>query len=134
MSTILSGAIGADHYRATLHTGRHQWHADEKSENGGADTAPTPSELLLSALAACKLITLRMYADRKEWPVTRISIELEMDADYAARPARTHIRCRLHAEGVLDEEQRQRLVAIADKCPTHRLLTGELAIESVWGT
>lgn len=132
MAILLSGTIGTDHYHATLRTTRHHWSADEPVENGGQDTGPTPSQMVLGALAACKLITTRMYADRKNWPVGSITVELEMDVDFAARPAQTQIRCRLHAEGDLDEEQRQRLVTIADKCPTHRLLTGEVAIQSEW--
>lgn len=130
MATTLAGSIGLDHYRATLQTPQHTWHADEPASQGGTDTAPSPGELLLSALAACKLITTRMYADRKGWPLRRISIELNMDVDAAAKPVQTRIQCRLHFDGELDAEQTERLLAIADKCPTHRILTGEVAIES----
>ncbi|MCC6462020.1 MAG: OsmC family protein [Saprospiraceae bacterium] len=130
MSTTLAGSIGLDHYRATLQTPQHTWHADEPPSQGGTDTAPSPAELLLSALAACKLITTRMYADRKGWVLRRISIELEMNVDAAAKPVQTRIQCRLHFDGELDAEQTERLLAIADKCPTHRILTGEVAIES----
>lgn len=130
MSTTLAGSIGLDHYRATLQTPQHTWHADEPTSQGGADTAPSPGELLLSALAACKLITIRMYADRKGWALHRISIELEMNVDAAAKPVQTRIQCRLHFDGELDAEQTERLLAIADKCPTHRILTGEVAIDS----
>ncbi|MBL7776652.1 MAG: OsmC family protein [Saprospiraceae bacterium] len=132
MPYTLSGVIGADHYRATLHTGKHQWQADEPLENGGQDSGPTPSQLVLGALAACKLITARMYADRKGWAVGSIRVELDMETDYAARPAHTRIRCRLQAEGDLDETQRERLVAIADKCPTHRLITGDVEAQTEW--
>lgn len=126
----LSGTIGLDHYRATLRADRHSWHADEPTSNGGADTAPSPGQLLLGALAACKLITTRMYADRKGWPVENISIELDMETDNHARPALTRINCRLHVEGTLDDGQRQRLLEIADKCPTHRILSGSISISS----
>ena len=127
---ILSGTIGPDHYRATLRTDRHTWNADEPATNGGGDTAPSPGQLLLGALAACKLITTRMYADRKGWPVGSISAELDMEVDTAVRPVQTRIHCRLHFEGTLDAEQRQRLLEIADKCPTHRILTGTINITS----
>ena len=126
----LSGTIGPDHYRATLHTSRHTWYADEPVVNGGGDTAASPGQLLLGALAACKLITTRMYADRKGWPVEVISAELEMEVDTHARPVHTRIHCRLRFEGALDDEQRQRLLEIADKCPTHRILTGTIEISS----
>lgn len=130
MAVHLSGTIGADHYRATIHTARHVFHADEPVSNGGADTAPSPGEILLSALAACKLITTRMYADRKGWAVGAISAELEMTVDSSQQPVRTQIECRLSFEGELDTEQLERLVLIADKCPTHRILTGEVSIHS----
>ncbi|TNE68206.1 MAG: OsmC family peroxiredoxin [Bacteroidetes bacterium] len=133
MPTIVTGSIGPDHYRTTLHTKSHTLLSDESLANGGQDAGPAPDQLVLSALAACKLITVRMYVDRKGWSVDLISVELEMHVDYAARPAaNTDIRCRIHAEGALDEAQRQRIVTIADKCPTHRLLTGEVAIASEW--
>ncbi|MBK8966395.1 MAG: OsmC family protein [Saprospiraceae bacterium] len=132
MAYFLTGTIGLDHYRATLRTQNHTWHADEPVDNGGQGSAPTPSQLVLSALAACKLITTRMYADRKGWAVGKILVQLEMTVDYGARPAQTRISCHLHAEGDLDEEQQQRLLTIADKCPTHRLLTGDVVVESEW--
>ncbi len=132
MPYTLSGSIGTDRYRAILRTEQHRWQADEPTENGGQNSGPTPSQLVLGALAACKLITTRMYADRKGWPVGSITVEMEMETDYNARPAQTQVHCRLFAEGDLDETQRQRLVDIADKCPTHRLLTGEVSVQSVW--
>lgn len=134
MAYTITGTIGRDHYRATIQTARHTLYADEPERNGGADTAPSPSEILLSALAACKLITVRMYADRKEWPLESVSAELDMEADRAARPVQTKIRCRLRFSGVLDEEQRQRLLEVADKCPTQRVLTGEIEISSTLTT
>lgn len=131
MALTITGSIGRDHYRATLHTSSHTLHSDEPESNGGGDTAPSPSEILLSALAACKLITVRMYADRKEWPLESVAAELEMTSDRAVRPMQTRINCRLRFEGQLDEEQQQRLLEVADKCPTHRVLTGEVEINSV---
>ena len=127
----ITATIGSDHYRATLHTASHTLYSDEPESNGGGNTAPSPSEILLSSLAACKLITVRMYADRKEWPLESVSAELEMQVDRTARPAQTRISCRLHFEGQLDDEQRQRLLEVEDKCPTHRVLTGEVEINSM---
>ena len=60
----ITATIGRDHYRATLHTASHTLYSDEPESNGGGNTAPSPSEILLSSLAACKLITVRLYADR----------------------------------------------------------------------
>lgn len=130
MAVELSGSIGLDHYRATIQTKTHVLYADEPESNGGGDTAPSPGEILLSALAACKLITTRMYADRKGWAVGPIAIELEMNVDQTVRPYQTQIRCRLNLTGDLPDDQRQRLVEIADKCPTHRILTGAISIHT----
>jgi putative redox protein len=129
MSTYtLSGSIGRDHYQTSLSTAAHRWHGDEPAEHGGTDTAPSPSELVLSGLAACKLITLRGYIDRKEWNVARIELDLTMTVDPSVRPVKTEIRTDFRFEGELDEAQRQRLLEIAGKCPIHRMLTGEITI------
>ena len=132
MAITVSGSIGTDHYQATLHTESHTLLADEPTHNGGQDKGPTPSQIVLSGLAACKLITTRMYADRKEWPVKSIQLQLEMEVDYKSRPAVTNIRCQLLAEGNLSPEQQSRLTSIADKCPVHRLLSGSVDIQTIW--
>jgi putative redox protein len=123
------GTIGRDRYRTRLTSRQHAWAADEPGEDGGTDTAPKPSELLLSGLAACQLITARMYADRKGWPLESASIELTMETDKTATPWRTVIRCDLQLEGALDEGQRLRLLDIAGRCPINRMLSGEFEIE-----
>ena len=128
--TTLMGEIGLDHFRTTLRTLRHTWDADEPAAHGGADTAPSPYEQVLGGLAACKLITLRSYADRKEWTLTRIAAALEMDVDETVRPFKTKIRCYLTFDGTLTEEQRARLIDIADKCPVQRMLEGEFDIKT----
>ena len=129
-TTTLSGEIGPDRYRTALRAADHLLYAAEPTEHGGGNSGPAPYQLLLCSIAACKLITIRMYADRKAWPLLRAHADLEMTVDNTARPAKTHIQCRFAFEGDLDAEQKARLVDVADKCPTHRVLTGEIAIES----
>ncbi len=117
---------------APLHTLR----ADEPPDLGGHDTGPTPYELLLASLAACKAITVRMYADRKGWPLERVDLDLSHDRRPAASrktdlpgeptepaPIMDHVDVTLRIVGpLLSAEQRARLAEIADKCPVHKML------------
>jgi putative redox protein len=106
--------------------GGHHLRADHEAADGGHDTGGTPHELLLSALGACTAMTLRVYAARKGWPLQAVRVTLSggaADGGYA-------ISRQVVLEGPLDAEQRTRLLEIADKCPVHRTLTGEVRIET----
>ena len=76
--TIVKGEISGTHYQTVLSNGQVQWTADEPISQGGAGSGPSPEELLCSALAACTCITLRMYADRKQWGLQRLEVSVEM--------------------------------------------------------
>jgi putative redox protein len=118
--------------------GSHEWIADEPTVLGGDDEGPDPYALLLGALGACTSMTLRLYADKKGWPLEAITIRLEHDRIHAedCRDCDAHvrkidrIRCRLELEGPLDDTQRSRLVEIAGKCPVHRTLTSQTSVET----
>jgi putative redox protein len=127
----IEGFIGRDHYRTMLQVRSHTLVGDEPVELGGSDQGPMPDELLLCSLATCKIITIRLYADRKEWPLERIHAHAEIQIDDTVRPVKSRLEFRFSFEGDLDEQQRARLLDIADKCPTHRLLMGEMEIVSV---
>lgn len=108
----------------------HRWSGDEPAESGGGDTGPTPSQLLLSSLGACTVITLQMYAARKQWPLSGVEVELQFNPDGVPAAGGTDISRRISLSGELDETQRQRLLQIANACPMHKALTGEVRIAS----
>ena len=115
-------------YRVTLTDEQdHTWHADEPAALGGTNTAPNPMDILLSALGACTAITLQMYAARKQWPLTHVDVKLTLNPEGKPTDGNQITRSvTLHGE--LDEEQRQRLLQIANACPVHKLLEGKVEI------
>ena len=107
---------GAEHWATTLRSGANELVADEPAGGGGAGAGFTPFALLLSGLAACTNITLRMYADRKGWPLESIDVECTMHRD-DGDAATDHIDRVLTFAGELDDEQRARLADIAERTP-----------------
>jgi len=119
--------------------GRHVLRADEPLSYGGDDTGPGPYDYLLAGLGACTTMTVRMYANRKGWPLENVSVKLKHDKIHAAdcedcetRDGKLdRIERELTISGALDDEQRQRLLEIADKCPVHRTLHSEVKVATV---
>lgn len=114
---------------------------DEPEDAGGDDRGPNPYELLLGALGACTAMTLRLYAERKGWPLDDVVVELDHhqshredceDCDEEERRLTT-IQRTIRLTGELDDEQRDRLLEIARRCPVHRTLEGKVEIEDVAG-
>lgn len=120
--------IGRDLYRTVLSNGRHEIIADEPPELGGTDLGLSPAELLLSSLGACTSITLRMYADRKGWALEEVKISLGFQHDKAA--GKSLITRHIELTGSLDEEQRNRLLQIANACPIHKTLQNPIEIST----
>jgi putative redox protein len=125
---IIAGAVavlGAARYSVDLRTGHHRLIADEPVSGGGGDTGPSPFGLLLSSLGACTAITLRMYAERKAWPLAGVEVALT----YRMMDDAPLIERRLRLDG-LDEAQRLRCAEIAEKTPVTRALKRGIEIRT----
>lgn len=119
--------IGKEHFRTEIISGAKQIVADEPEELGGTNEGPAPGEFLLISLASCTAITIRMYADRKKWPVEKITVEV----DFEKIDNKTVFKRELQLEGEITEEQRTRLLQIANACPVHKTLTNPIEIQTV---
>jgi putative redox protein len=134
---VREGGPGVFDTRVTA--GRHEFAADEPVEAGGADAGPSPYEFLLTALGTCTVMTLRLYAQRRGYPLTGVTVELGHDRIHAedcatcdTRDGRLdRIRRKVTVDGELTAEQRADLLRVADRCPVHRTLTSEIVIEPV---
>jgi uncharacterized OsmC-like protein len=126
-------------FQQDIITGAHRLIADEPVNVGGLNSGPGPYELLLAALGACTSMTIRLYADNKKMPLTRVQVRLRHSRIYARDCAECetkegmldHIERVISLEGELDDKQRARLMEIADKCPVHRTLKSEVDIRTV---
>jgi putative redox protein len=123
---MVTASIGREHYRTELFTNGHPLIADEPDEVGGKNLGPGPGEFLMVSLASCTAITVRMYADRKLWPLEKIRVEVMSD-----KIDRTTIFIRhVYLEGALNDGQRNRLLQIANTCPVHKVLTNPIEIKT----
>ena len=105
----------------------HELTADEPKDQGGDDEGPSPQELLAASLASCTAITMEMYAQRKGWDVGDMTVDVKYEPAQRGSPTRFEMLIKMPKE--LPEEQRQRLMQIAAKCPVHRTLEGEVMFD-----
>lgn len=119
--------IRKENLAASIRAGNFEIISGVSPAKGGKDEGPDPHELLEAALAACTIITVQMYANRKEWKLDSTSVEIKIESESKAG---TVIQRNVTFTGDLDDEQRQRLLAIADKCPIHILLEGKVEIKT----
>lgn len=124
--TQVSALFTGPNYRVLLDDGQHTWAGDEPASAGGGDTGPTPFALLLSSLGACTAITVKMYAERKGWPLEHIDVKLSL----ATRADGSTIERKVLLHGALDDAQRERLQQIANACPVHKILSKPIEIRT----
>jgi putative redox protein len=122
----------------TVQIGPHGFLADEPRSLGGDDSGPTPYDLVLAGLGACTSMTLRMYANHKGWPLEGVSVAMTHRKVHARDCEECETKTgklddidrTIRLEGELDDEQRERLLQIADRCPVHRTLHSEVRVRS----
>ncbi|UOE46475.1 OsmC family protein [Mucilaginibacter sp. SMC90] len=118
--------IGRTQYQTVVNSGGHGIITDEPLKADGSNTGMNPFSLLLASLASCTVITLRMYIDRKMWPIEDVKADVEMFKTLNG----TRIETRLSFKGEVNDEQRDRLLKIANACPVHKILIGNIDINT----
>lgn len=119
-----TAVIDKEHYRTQLQARTHKIIGDEPADVGGTDLGPRPGDFIRMGLASCTAITLRMYADRKNYDVNKISVTVS-NGPMAEKSTYTTA---IHVEGNLSGEEKDRLIQIAKRCPVHKILTNPIEI------
>ena len=131
MSITIKRDLGGK-MRHAIAIGKHALVADEPPEHGGEDSGPTPHDLYDAALGACKALTMTWYAQRKGFPLQDVEVTIKRDAA-AEREGVYRLRALVSLGGELSEDQREALLAVASRCPVHKLMTRVTTeIETVW--
>ncbi|EHQ41148.1 OsmC family protein [Myroides odoratus] len=127
MEVKVIATLGSTLYQTEVKAGKNSIISDEPADLGGGDTGLNPFELLASSLATCTAATLRMYINMKKWEVGEIIVQVEMEDDKPNQVA--NFKREITFTGAsLDEAQEKRLLAIAERCPVHRIITGNVTI------
>ena len=137
-SDVVVRSIPGERYTQEVDAGKHALLGDEPEAFGGSDRGPGPYDYLLAALGTCTSITLRMYAERKGWPLESVEVRLSHTRIHArdcedceTEDGMLHeIQSKVRLEGDLEESQRKRLLEIATRCPVHRTLSSEIKIRT----
>lgn len=127
MSDSSLKAILKEGFHVENKTIRHSWSSDEPVDNGGQDLGPTPSDLMLSSLASCKLITMKMYADRKGWDIGELAIELK----FLERGEKTVVEKRISFDSSVPDDQKERLTEISGRCPMAKMVKNAIEFKIV---
>jgi putative redox protein len=125
----VKATIGKDKYKTLVKSDTNMLIADEPKEVGGSDLGFSPDELLASSLAVCTVVTVRMYADRKHWKLdgVEVTVTIQWDKEHA----QTQMRKEILLKGDLLPEERQRLLEISERCPTHKMLQNPINIKTI---
>src|SRR3954451_22608912 len=130
MSKEISVRLGNINYACTVSNGRHEWMIDEPVENGGNDIAHDPYSALLASIGCCSAITMKMYAQRKGWPVEDIEIKMSLATQMVAGKRKSVFTRNIFVKGNLSREQLTRLEQIATVCPVSKILEGDIIVET----
>lgn len=122
--------LAGQNYKTIMTAGRHEITADEPVNVGGQDLGPDPYDLLLMSLGSCTVITMKMYAERKEWDLKEVYVELRHRKEQGEGKMIDVIEKEMLAEGDLNEAQLEKLLEISKKCPVHRSLMDCMEIQS----
>ncbi len=130
--------IDKNNYKTVMTAGQHELVSDEPLKSGGKDLGPDPYDYLLMALGSCTAITMRMYANRKEWPVEDIYIEMRHNKVHAEdcedcddpKARIDKIEKEIIVKGDLDRDQIDRLLEISKKCPVHKTMIKSVIVDS----
>lgn len=128
MHTHVTASIHTENYKTIIRSEHNELISDEAVSVGGGGTGFNPHELLAASLASCTCITLRMYAERKQWPIEKIDVQVSISKDKVL--ASTHFERSITVHGHLSDEQRDRLLEIANVCPIHKTLSNGIYINT----
>lgn len=131
MSLKVLARIGTAKYYTEVTAGKNKIITDEPLDKGGQDKGFNPFELLAASLATCTAATLRMYIDRKGWSIPEIDVEVEME-NYPQTKNTIFTRKISYGLAILEAEQLARLHHIADACPVHKMLNGNIEINTLF--
>ena len=121
--------LGSENYLVEIKTTNHTFMVDEPKSIGGADRYPNPAQYLLSALASCTAITIKMYANNKGWNIGKINVDIKFkDVLSSGKPHKKIVKT-VHFENTLSDAQVDRLLTIGSKCPISKLLEQPIAME-----
>lgn len=129
-TSTITASIGTQPYLTSVKWSRGEIIADEPAENGGSGIHPDPFSLLAASLASCTLITLRMYIDRKQWNITDIKLDIKILQERKGIQMHTSFIKTFDFIPAVTDEQKDRLMLIADKCPVAKTLSGQIELVS----
>ena len=125
----VTAIIGNENYKTIIKTDTSEFITDMPEAEGGKNAGPKPKELLAAALAGCVTMTVKMYANRSNWPLEEVKVDVEVDTD--TNPGSTIFRKNVSFTGNLTDEQIKRLHLIASKCPINKLLQNPISVETL---
>ncbi|OXS20453.1 OsmC family protein [Pseudomonas rhodesiae] len=119
---VIVNTLNTENYRHSVNINHHELFTDLPKDLGGDDSAPSPHDYFDAALASCKALTVRLYAQKKDIPLTGVTVEVTHDAAQEQK-GRYTLNVKLTLKGVLSDAQRDELHRVADRCPVHKLMT-----------